>query len=115
MAADELLKDYLTDEQLAKQFNKSVRTLKRWRREGKAPPAFKHGNRLITHVEDAAAHLEAQREEARAMKTAVPRAGTAAQRLDFRSDRMSPSLVSPACPNQDRRPRREAAAAFASV
>ncbi len=65
MATDELLKDYLTDEQLAKQFNKSVRTLKRWRREGKAPPSFRHGNEEITHVDDAAAHLEAQRQAAR--------------------------------------------------
>ena len=64
MATDELLKYYLTDEQLAKQFNKSVRTLKRWRREGKAPPSFRHGNQEITHVDDAAAYLEAQREEA---------------------------------------------------
>ncbi len=66
MATDELLKDYLTDEQLAKQFNKSVRTLKRWRREGKAPPSQTHGNQEITHVDDAAAFLEDKREEARA-------------------------------------------------
>ncbi len=74
MAINELLKDYLTDEQLAKQFNKSVRTLKRWRREGKAPPSFRHGNQEITHVDDAAAYLEAQREEARAGHGAKRRA-----------------------------------------
>ncbi len=68
MATNELLKAYLTDEQLAKQFNKSPRTIKRWRREGKSPPSFKHGNHEVTHVDDAAAYLEAQREEARAAK-----------------------------------------------
>ncbi len=73
MAINELLKDYLTDEQLAKQFNKSVRTLMRWRREGKAPPSFRHGNQEITHVDDAAAYLEAQRQEARAVNGAKRR------------------------------------------
>ncbi len=66
MVATEILDDYLTDVQLARQFHIGVRTLKRWRREGKAPPSFKHGNKNITHVDDAAAHLEAQREAARA-------------------------------------------------
>ncbi len=74
MATDELLKDYLTDEQLAKQFNKSPRTIKRWRREGKAPPSFKHGNHEVTHVDDAKAKLEAMREEARAANGAKRRA-----------------------------------------
>ncbi len=74
MATNELLKNYLTDEQLAKQFNKSVRTLKRWRREGRAPPSFKHGNQEITHVDDAAAFLEDKREEARAANGAKRRA-----------------------------------------
>ncbi len=74
MATDELLKNYLTDAQLAKQFNKSVRTVKRWRREGRCPPSFRHGNEELTHVEDAAAHLEAKREEARAANGAKRRA-----------------------------------------
>ncbi len=74
MATNDLLKNYLTDEQLAKQFNKSVRTVKRWRREGRCPPSFKHGNRELTHVEDAAAFLEDKREEARAANGAKRRA-----------------------------------------
>ncbi len=74
MATDELLKNYLTDEQLAKQLNKSPRTLKRWRREGRAPPSFRHGNEELTHVEDAAAFLEAKRKEARAANGAKRRA-----------------------------------------
>ena len=64
MATDELLKNYLTDKQLAKQFNKSVRTMKRWRREGRAPPSQRHGNEELTHADDAAAFLEAKRQEA---------------------------------------------------
>ena len=64
MATDELLQDYLPDEQLARQFKKSVRTIKRWRREGKGPPSIPWGNKRLTHIDDAAAYIEAQREEA---------------------------------------------------
>ena len=74
MVTDELLKDYLTDEQLAKGYKKSVRTIKRWRREGRAPPSQKHGNEEITHVDDAAAYLEAKRQEACAATGAKRRA-----------------------------------------
>ena len=74
MATDELLKDYLPDENLAKQFNKSVRTIKRWRREGKAPPSIPWGNKRLTHVDDAAAYLEAKRQAARAANGAKKRA-----------------------------------------
>ena len=64
MDSPQILDNYLTDEQLAQQFHVSPRTIKRWRREGKAPPSFRHGNKNITHVDDAATHLEAQREAA---------------------------------------------------
>ncbi len=74
MTETQILNDYLTDKQLARQFKIGLRTLKRWRREGKAPPSFKHGNKNITHVDDAAAHLEALREEARAANGAKRRA-----------------------------------------
>ena len=74
MVATPILDNYLTDEQLAKSYKKSVRTIKRWRREGKAPPSFRHGNEELTHVEDAAAYLEAKREEARAANGAKRRA-----------------------------------------
>lgn len=74
MATDEFLKDYLADEQLAKAYKKSVRTIKRWRREGKAPASIPWGNKRLTHVDDANAHLEALREEARAANGAKRRA-----------------------------------------
>jgi predicted site-specific integrase-resolvase len=74
MVATPILDNYLTDEQLAKAYKKSVRTIKRWRREGRAPPSFRHGNQEITHVDDAAAYLEAQRQEARAANGAKRRA-----------------------------------------
>ena len=51
-----------------------MRTMKRWRREGRAPPSQRHGNEELTHVEDAAAYLEAKREEARAADSAKRRA-----------------------------------------
>ena len=74
MATDELLQDYLPDEQLARQFKKSVRTIKRWRREGRLPPSIPWGNKRLTHVDDANAHLEALREAARAANGAKRRA-----------------------------------------
>ncbi len=51
-----------------------MRTIKLWRRQGKAPPSFRHGNQEITHVDDAAAYLETQREEACAANGAKRRA-----------------------------------------
>ncbi len=74
MATDELLQHYLPDEQLARQFKKSVRTIKRWRREGKAPPSIPWGNKRLTHIDDANAHLEALRQEACAANGAKRRA-----------------------------------------
>ena len=74
MATDELLKNYLPDEQLAPLYLKSLRTIKRWRRAGKMPPSIPWGNKRLTHIDDAAAYLEAQREEARAANGAKRRA-----------------------------------------
>ena len=74
MATTQILDKYLTDEQLAPLYRKSVRTIKRWRREGKAPPSIPHGNGRLTHVDDAAAFLEDKREEARAANGAKRRA-----------------------------------------
>ncbi len=74
MATDELLTNYLPDEQLAKACKKSVRTIKRWRREGRAPPSIRWGNIRLTHVDDFNAYLEALRQEARAANGAKRRA-----------------------------------------
>ena len=62
MVAAQILDDYLTDEQLAQQFQKSPRTIKRWRREGKVPRSILFGNRRLTHVGDAKAYVEDLRE-----------------------------------------------------
>ncbi len=74
MDTAQILDNYLSDAQLAQQFHVSTRTLKRWRREGKAPPSILIGNKRRTHVEDVAAQLEAQRQEARAANGAKRRA-----------------------------------------
>ena len=73
--ATQILDNYLTDEQLAVEYDKSPRTIKRWRREGKAPPSIPFGNKRITHVDDAEAYLEDLREEARSGDGAKRRAG----------------------------------------
>ena len=64
MVTTQILDGYLTDEQLAEQYRKSPRTIKRWRREGLAPPSIPWGNKRLTHVDDAAAKLEALRQDA---------------------------------------------------
>ena len=74
MVATQILDNYLTDAQLAEAYDKSPRTIKRWRREGRAPPSIPWGNKRLTHVDDAAAKLEALREEARAANGAKRRA-----------------------------------------
>ena len=74
MVTTQILADYMTDAQLAEAYDKSPRTIKRWRREGKAPPSIPFGNRRLTHVEDAKAKLEDLRKEARAANGAKKRA-----------------------------------------
>ncbi len=74
MDSPQILEKYLSDAQLAQQFHVSTRTLKRWRREGKAPPSILIGNKRRTHVDDVAGQLEAQREEARVANGAKRRA-----------------------------------------
>ncbi len=74
MVTTQILADYMTDAQLAEAYDKSVRTIKRWRREGKAPPSIPFGNKRLTHIDDAKAKLEAMREEARAANGAKRRA-----------------------------------------
>ena len=74
MATTQILDKYLSDDQLAAQYGVSARTLKRWRRQGKAPPSIMIGNRRKTHEEDAAADVEAKRQEARAANGAKRRA-----------------------------------------
>ena len=62
MATSQILDKYLTDEQLAAMYGVSPRTLKRWRREGRAPPSILIGNKRKTHEEDAADKIEEQRQ-----------------------------------------------------
>ena len=74
MVTTQILDNYLSDDQLAQEFLVSTRTIKRWRREGKAPPSIIIGNKRRTHVDDIVGQLEAQREEARAANGAKRRA-----------------------------------------
>ena len=74
MATSQILDKYLSDDQLAHEMLVSTRTIKRWRREGKAPPSILVGNKRLTHVDDIAAQLEEQRKEARAANGAKRRA-----------------------------------------
>ena len=61
----EILKDYLPDEGLAAGFDKSVRTIKRWRALGIGPPSIRIGKTQMTHVDDARGWIEDKRKAAR--------------------------------------------------
>ena len=74
MATSQILDKYLSDDQLAQEMLVSTRTIKRWRREGKAPPSILIGNKRRTHVDDVAGQLEEQRQEACAANGAKRRA-----------------------------------------
>ena len=63
MAHTEILEKYLPDVDLAHQFDKSVRTIKRWRTQGIGPPSIMIGNKRFTHVDDARDWLDALRRD----------------------------------------------------
>ncbi|AWZ01277.1 helix-turn-helix domain protein [Rhodobiaceae bacterium] len=52
---------YLTTAQLAKFVHTSPRTLERWRTEGRGPRFCKCGHKVLYHIDDVTAHLEANK------------------------------------------------------
>ena len=63
MTNTEVLDDYLTEHALARQLDKSERTLQRWRRLHIGPTPTIIGNRILYAVDDVRAWLRAQRRE----------------------------------------------------
>ena len=63
MANTEILDDYLTELVLAEQFDKSERTLQRWRRLRIGPTPTIVGNKVLYAVDDVKAWLRAQRQQ----------------------------------------------------
>ena len=63
MTNTEILDDYLTEHVLARQLDKSERTLQRWRRLRIGPIPTIVGNRIMYSVADVRAWLRAQRQE----------------------------------------------------
>jgi hypothetical protein len=53
----EILKDYVTESELAEQLKMTPRTLQRWRRARKGPPATKAGRRPLHSIESVRAWL----------------------------------------------------------
>ncbi len=72
--ATQLLAKYVDDDEAAAQHGVAARTYKRWRREGKAAPSILVGGKRKTHVDDIAAKLERERQEAIAADSAKRRA-----------------------------------------
>ena len=64
MTNTEVLDDYLTERDLARQLDKSERTLQRWRRLRIGPTPTIVGNKILYAVDDVRAWLRAQRQEA---------------------------------------------------
>ncbi len=61
MANTEILDDYLTEHALARQLDKSERTLQRWRRLRLGPTPTILGNRVLYAVTDVRVWLREQR------------------------------------------------------
>lgn len=61
----ELLKDYLTREQLADKIGKSVKTLIRWELDGKGPPVTRMGRDVLYSIPSFQKWLQAQERAAR--------------------------------------------------
>lgn len=64
MANTEVLDDYVTEHALARQLDKSERTLQRWRRLRIGPTPTVLGNRVLYAITDVRTWLRAQRREA---------------------------------------------------
>ena len=58
----EVLSDYLTRDELARQLGKTSRTLERWERQRVGPAITRIGNRVLYHIDDVKAWLRAQRQ-----------------------------------------------------
>jgi hypothetical protein len=56
----ELLKDYLSREQLAEKIGKSVKTLVRWELDGKGPPVTRMGRDVLYSISSFDRWLKAQ-------------------------------------------------------
>ena len=54
------METYLTPEQLAKMIGLSVKTLNKWRWEGKGPHFLKLGRRVVYRLSDIDIYLQAQ-------------------------------------------------------
>ena len=63
MATEEILDDYLTKEELARQLGKSTRTVERWAALRIGPPRTRVGASVLYAIADVRRWLEAQRED----------------------------------------------------
>ena len=63
MTNTEILDDYLTEHALARQLDKSERTLQRWRRLRIGPVPTICGNKILYAVDDVRTWLRGQRQE----------------------------------------------------
>ncbi len=63
MATIEILADYLTQAELAKQVDRSIRTLERWHRLRVGPVPTVIGKQKLYHIDDVRVWLKAQRRE----------------------------------------------------
>ncbi len=65
----EILKDYLSREQLAEKIGKSVKTLIRWENDGKGPPVTRMGRDVLYSVPSFQSWLKAQERAGQASTT----------------------------------------------
>jgi hypothetical protein len=61
----EILKDYLSRDQLAAKINRSVKTLVRWENDGKGPPVTRMGRDVLYSIPSFEKWLKAQERAAK--------------------------------------------------
>jgi predicted DNA-binding transcriptional regulator AlpA len=66
----EILKDYISRDQLAEKIGKSVKTLVRWENDGKGPPVTRMGRDVLYSIPSFERWLKAQERAARGTTSA---------------------------------------------
>jgi predicted DNA-binding transcriptional regulator AlpA len=66
----DILKDYISREDLADKIGKSVKTLVRWELDGKGPPVTRIGRDVLYRIPSVEAWLKAQERAAKGSTTA---------------------------------------------
>jgi hypothetical protein len=77
-SAGSLLKDYLTEESLAREIGVTIRTLRRWRKERQGPPITHVGRKVVYSIEGLRRWLAANEQQMPRARSRSPEAPSSA-------------------------------------